>query len=318
MFFLLGNWQKNAGPSNVNRSFVENNDGQMAYIHSLGILGKIERLKFLFYSKIVISGGIKHFELKLCKLLRKKLIYIMHGCSRYESEINKLRLSQSIINQEETTLKEVNVIACVSRKYSEWVKKRYPMYIDKITYINNGLNIKPRPLKTKEPYSIAISGGNRFQKKNSIVCKAVEKLRSQGFDCKVYAFGREYPNNEDIYSYEYVTKMGHLEKKDYYLVLDTVSLYVINSTIESFGLGVGDALNCNCSLLMSAGVGAASIMTTEDCDIINDCNDIDEVASKILYLFENNNHKRLFDSIDKNAVSEKRAYSNLKVLVDNV
>lgn len=316
-FFLLGSWQSNTGPTNVNKTFVENNDGSMSYIHSSGKFAKLERLKFLLYTKIVVSGGISSFELLFCKLLKKKLIYLMHGCGRYESEINQLGLPASFFEQEDRTLRAACVIACVSYKYSKWVSKRYPQFANKITYLNNGLSLKPRPVLQKEPFSIAVSGGNRIQKKNGVVCKAVGLLRSQGYNCKIYAFGREYPNNEDVYSYEYVKKMGHLDMEEYYAALDKISLYVINSTVESFGLVVGDALNCNCSLLMSDGVGAASIMATEECDIVKDCDNVDEVAAKILYLLEHGNSKRLFDSIDKDEVSEKSAYMNLKRLVDN-
>lgn len=316
-FFLLGSWRSNTGPANVNKAFVENNDGRMAYIHSSGRLAKLERLKFLFYSTVVISGGISVCELKLCKLLGKTLIYIMHGCIRYESDVNNLGLSDSFFKLEEMVLMKADIIVCVSSKYSEWVKKRYPQYDNKITYINNGLNLNVRPVLLKEPYSIAISGGNRFQKNNGIVCKAVKLLRSQGLNLKIYAFGREYPNNEDIFSYEFVTKMGHLSRDRYFSVLDTISLYVINSTVESFGLVVGDALNCNCSLLMSDGVGATSIMSTEESDIINDCNNVEEVASKIRYLLEHGNFERLLKSINRDAASEKSAYKNLEMLVEN-
>lgn len=315
-FFLLGPWRPNTGPANVNKSFVFNCDNQMSYIHASNKLARIERLKFLFYPIVVVSGGILDYELKLCKLFKKKLVYIMHGCSEYESEINKLGLSRSFFNQERRTLESADIIACVSEKYSNWVKNRYPQFAEKITFINNGLNLSPRTKVVKQKYSIAISGGNRFQKKNGVVCKAVEKLRKQGYDCNVYAFGREYPHNEDIFSYPFVKKMGHLSKDEYYSVLDTISLYVVNSIVESFGLVVGDALNCNCSLLMSDGVGAASIMETSEHDIVENCENVDEVAQKILYLLEHENSNRLYNSIDKDAVSEKSAYLNLKRIID--
>lgn len=315
-FLLLGSWQTNTGPANVNRSFVLNRDDSLSYLHMSGKLSKLERLKLIFFPTIVISGGILDYELILCKLLHKKLIYIMHGCGWYESEINHLGLPQSFFDREARTLEISNVIICVSEKYSEWVIGQYPQYKNKITFINNGLNLNVRPLLKKEPLSIAISGGNRLQKKNGIVCQAVEKLRAKGYECNVYVFGREYPNNDDIFSYPFVKKMGHLNKKEYYRALDHISLYVVNSIVESFGLVVGDALNCNCSLLMSDGVGAASIIQTTEHDIVKDCNNVDEVAEKMLYLLENDNSRRLYDSIDKEDASEKSAYLKLKIIVD--
>ena len=315
-FLLLGPWKTNTGPANVNNGFVKFCDDCMSYIHTSGLLSKLERLRLLFYPAVVISGGISDLELTLCKLFHKKMIYIMHGCSKYESEINNLGLPQVFFDREDKTLKEAHIIACVSSKYAKWVANRYPQYAHKITYINNGLNLAVRPIQIKEPYSIAISGGNRHQKKNEVVCKAVKELHKLGYNCKVYAFGREYPNNEDIFSYDFVHKMGHLDKEDYYSALDSISLYVINSIVESFGLVVGDALNCNCSLLMSEGVGAASIMETREEDIIKDCNNVDEVAAKIIHLLEHANSSRLYNSIDIEAVSEHKAYINLKRIVD--
>lgn len=315
-FLLLGSWKANTGPANVNRSFVVNKDDSMSYLKLPIKLMRLERLKLIFYPVIVISGGIFDYELKICKLLNKKLIYIMHGCGWYESKVNNLHLAQSFFDNEAETLASANVIACVSEKYSKWVRVQYPQFANKITFLNNGLIFEIRPKVQKEPYSIALSGGNRLQKNNSIVCKAVEKLLNQGVECKVYVFGRYYKDNADLSQYPFIQKMGHLNKEQYYEALDKISLYVVNSTVESFGLVVGDALNCNCSLLMSDGVGAASIMKTDESDIVKDCFDVDEVANKILYLLNNSNSTRLYNSIDVFEASEQNAYLRLKKIVN--
>ena len=66
--------------------------------------------------------------------------------------------------------------------------------------------------------------------------------------------------------------LSHLDKESYYNKLDEISLYVIASEVETFGLSIADALNCNCSLLMSDNVGGASIMKTKDEDLITEIN----------------------------------------------
>lgn len=317
-FLFLGLWNANTGPSNVNRGLVLNRDKDMSIIKMHNKFYRIERLKLIFYPIIVVSGSIFNYELKLCKLLNKKLIYIMHGCVWYESNINRLNLPPSFLKNEARTLDIASLIVCVSEKYSNWVKIQYPQYYNKITFINNGLKLNIRPKVYKEPYSIALSGGNRIQKNNRIVCEAVKLLSKKGVKCKVYLFGRYYENNDDLSKYEFIHRMGHLDQEQYYDFLDKISLYVINSTIESFGLVVGDALNCNCSLLMSENVGASSIMKTEESDIIKNCNDIDEVANKILYLLNNNNSSRLLSSIDMEEVSEKKSYEKLKKIVNEI
>lgn len=315
-FFLLGPWKTNTGPANVNRGFILNKDKYMSFLKFPNRLNRLERLKLIFYPVIVVSGGIFNYELKICKLLNKKIIYIMHGCGWYESKINNLNLSQSFLKNENQTIAAADRIVCVSEKYSKWVKTQYPQYSHKITYLNNGLTLAIRPKVQKEKNSIALSGGNRLQKNNKIICQAVEKLKNIGIDCNVYIFGRYYENNEDLSQYTFIHKMGHLNKEEYYNILDKISIYIINSTVESFGLVVGDALNCNCSLLMSEGVGATSIMKTQESDIIKNCFNVDEVADKIIYLLENSNSSRLYKSINIDEVSEKNAYLKLKTIVN--
>ena len=317
-FFLLGDWRCNAGPSNVNRSIVLNSDKDMGYIRSSNkIIMRIERLKWLFYPTILVSGSIPGFEIKIFKLFRKKIVYLMHGCLSYEAKINRLNTPEFVLRNERHILSTADAIICVSKTYSEWVKKEYPAYAHKIKFANNGITLNQRPLERKEQYSIAVSGGNRLQKNNGIVCKALEKLNSLGYNCQMYVFGRIYENNDNL-SYPFVHYMGHLNKKEYYNTLDRISLFVLNSVLESFGLVVADALNCNCSLLMSKGVGALSIMSTTDNDVIKDCYDVDEIASKILFLLQNPNYKSLYNSIDSEDASEKNSYLKLKQIVNEL
>ena len=317
-FFLLGDWRCNAGPSNVNRSIVLNSDKDMGYIRSSNkIIMRIERLKWLFYPTILVSGSIPGFEIKIFKLFRKKIVYLMHGCLSYEAKINRLNTPEFVLRNERHILSTADTIICVSKTYSEWVKKEYPAYAHKIKFANNGITLNQRPLERKEQYSIAVSGGNRLQKNNGIVCKALEKLNSLGYNCQMYVFGRIYENNDNL-SYPFVHYMGHLNKKEYYNTLDRISLFVLNSVLESFGLVVADALNCNCSLLMSKGVGALSIMSTTDNDVIKDCYDVDEIASKILFLLQNPNYKSLYNSIDSEDASEKNSYLKLKQIVNEL
>ena len=123
-FFLLGDWRCNAGPSNVNRSIVLNSDEDMGYIRSSNkIIMRIERLKWLFYPTILVSGSIPGFEIKIFKLFRKKIVYLMHGCLSYETKINRLNTPEFVLRNERHILSTADAIICVSKTYSEWVKK---------------------------------------------------------------------------------------------------------------------------------------------------------------------------------------------------
>lgn len=318
-FFLLGEWRFNTGPCNVNRSFVENADKSMRYL-TWKRFGRIERwIKCLCSNPVVISGGTTTVENRILKLFHKKVIYLLHGLRRYENKVNNLNLSNVILQNEAESLKFSDIILPVSRKYSEWVKKQLPEYTDKISYLNNGVNISRRGKKQKQPFTIAISGGNRRIKNNAIVCQAVAKLIEQGYDCKVYVFGRFYPGGEDLSKFPFIITTGHLEKEKYYDMLDRIALFVMNSELESFGLVAADAINCNCSLLMAHDIGALSIIREkEDCDIIYDKDNVEEVASKMLKLLIDGNADRIYNSIDIEDASEKTAFLKLKNIAKNL
>lgn len=315
-FLLLGNWKQNAGPCNVNRSLVENSDGTMRFL-TWNRFSRIERLfKCIISNPIVISGGATNSEINIFKLLHKKIVYIFHGYYKYENEINNLNLSNKVLNNEAELLRIANIILPVSQNYSEWVKLHLPQYAHKIYFLNNGISICQREKTTKIPYSIAISGGNRPIKNASLVCEAVSKIVEQGYNCKVYVFGRFYKGGDDLSKYSFVIKEGHLNKEQYYNELDKISLFVVNSELESFGLVVADAINCNCSLLVSHNVGALSIISTTEDDVIFDTHNINELSTKILYLLQNSNSDRIYKSIDIQEVSEKNAFLKLKKIVN--
>ena len=120
------------------------------------------------------------------------------------------------------------------------------------------MEIHRRPKVGKNRGEIAVSGGNRGIKNNEIVCQAVEKLNTEGVSCHVVIYGRKHPNSFDINKYPHAKHVGQLNKEKYYAMLDYADLFVLNSELEPFGLVVADAINCNCSLLISDRVGALS------------------------------------------------------------
>lgn len=280
---------------------------------------RIERLlKCIISNPIVISGGATNCEINILRLFHKKVVYILHGYYKYENKINNLNLPNKVLEIEEKLLKIANIILPVSKNYSEWIKLHIPQYAHKIYFLNNGVSIYQRKKTTKTPYSIAISGGNRPIKNPTIVCEAVLKLIQQGYDCKVHVFGRYNMNGEDLSKYSFAIKKGQLNKEQYYDELDKISLFVVNSELESFGLVVADAINCNCSLLISHNVGALSIIKAADVDVISDTHDVDEIATKILYLLQNSNADRIYKSVDVKEVSEKNAFFKLKQIINEI
>lgn len=318
-FFLYGDLFPNAGPMNVNRSLVENADKSMvcAKAHNK-YLRRLEKVwQCMVNHTIVVSGGISHIDLIIAKLLRKRIVYMMHGCGEYEKEINNLNRPLKYLKRESDVRKAASIIVAVSENYAEWVRRRFPQYADKVTFVNNGLEISKNfcehfPHKEGN-YSIAVSGGNRPIKCNIEVCKAVEKLVAEGMNIELKAFGRIHENGEPILQYPFVKRMGQMNKDEYYAELRKTDLYVIASDTEPFGLVVGDGVNCGCAMLMSKNVGAICIfnnLTSED--LLDDNHDTVEMALKIKHLLLHSNAKRLFEAVDADKCSGKQAYLNLK------
>lgn len=324
-FLFVGNYKSNAGPANVNRNFVENADQSMEFIKSYNnkyLSRLVQIIKCILYRNIVFSGGIPSIEFFLTRILRKRIYLIMHGCARYENKINLLGYSESFLKYEDLVLSKVYKIIAVSENYANWVKQYYPQYKDKITYVNNGIDINDtyfsHIVRTDNKRSIALTGGNRFQKCNMEVCKAVELLNKDGYNIVVHSFGRFYPNGDDILQFPFVKKMGQMDKNKYYDELKHIDLMVVNSEVESFGLVVGDALNCGCSLLIAQNVGALSIFRDlHEEDIVRNNHDIKELAKKIAYLLDNSNIQRMYNSVDRKECSTKQAFYNLKKICIN-
>lgn len=323
-FFLYGDWQSNAGPMNVNRSWIENSDGSMDYTKARNKYArKLEkRWKCLKYNTIVFSAGASIPEMRMAKFLGKRVVYIMHGCAQYENVINKLGLTDEQLSREKQALDISDLIVAVSERYAEWANAHFPQYANKIQFVNNGLDISPsftsHPKNNTGKYSVAVSGGNRPIKCNVEVCKAVEKLNSRGMDIDVYAFGLYHDNGEKIYDYPFVSRMGQMNKETYYKKLKTIDLMVVNSEIEPFGLVVGDAINCGTSLLMSQHVGAMGIFRNlQDTDVIADNHNVEEIATKIETLLKSGNAERLYKSIDRERCSSRQAFFNLKKICIN-
>ena len=247
---LLGTYQKNAGPDNVNRALLSERDDRLLYLHAGNKYTRFaETVITLKKCDVVLVSGICSLKyLNLMKLYKKPYVYLMHGDLEYENEVNHLNIRADILQTQTTVLSNASKIICVSEKYAEWVGKRYPQYKSKITYVNNGVNICKRNRVIKEPYSIAVAGGNTPVKANQYVCEAVNILNKQGKKCKLHVFGIRNSECEDLPRVPEMRYMGQLDISEYYDLLDRISVFVMNSDVESIGLTAADAINCYCSL----------------------------------------------------------------------
>ena len=105
---------------------------------------------------------------------------------------------------------------------------------------------------------------------------------------------------------------GLVSQEQLYKEMAQSELFVLNSTLESFGLSVFDALQCGCSVLVSNAAGALDILNVTGHDVIYDSMDEDEIAEKIDYLLQNPNNYRLIKSLDFNKISYKAEVEKLE------
>lgn len=316
MIYLYGMVEGNAGPINVNRSLVKNSTGEITYPKArIKWLRAIESIyKTMVADAVVISSiwsGV-NFVTKLALAFNKKVLYLKHGDVRYETDINHFDNMEHAISCEEYVMEHCNSIICVSETYMEWCKKCYPKLAHKMSFVNNGVDINFREKKAKRERSIAVTGGNRRIKNNDEVYKAIEYLNAHTKrKYTLFVYGRSYAKGFPFLNRDNVIYMGQLEKESYYNCLDEMQLMVVNSEVEPFGLVVADALNTNCSLLLSKNVGARAIVSMPKMDIIDDCHDVKEIARKIQRLVNCGNADILQKSVDICEVSEKNAAKNL-------
>ena len=316
-----GDHQLNAGPSNVHRSLITHSSGELHYVKShKKIVRYIELIwRCIKADVVIIPSFISSQDIRLIRMLCKKLVCISHGCLKQECVINNQRDRQERAEEaERLAFSSSKVVVCVSARHMQVLQSQYPEFAEKMTFVNNGVKISPRSHVAKIPYTIAVSGGNRNIKNNEYVCKAVQLLNDSGFTCKVNIFGRNYPECEDLTKFSCAEYMGQLERGEYYKRLDEIALFVIASELEPFGLVVADALNCHCSLLMSHNVGASAIMQTCSEDYVENPRDVDELARCIRHLLEHPNAERLLASVDVEECSEMKAWEKLKVICYNV
>ena len=129
--FFSGQYHGENGPAEVNKNivaFLPNNVARLRsrnrYLMRLEILCKICWCDVLILSAI----GHKQYEIKLARLLKRKIIYIMHGFAEDDSPF--------LHSMETRLLPHTDKILCVSSPFYRLAKKRFPPYADKMEVIN--------------------------------------------------------------------------------------------------------------------------------------------------------------------------------------
>lgn len=324
---LCGEYRFNAGPSNVNRDIIENADGKIAHIKSRNRFLKIIEMlwKALSHDVIVFSAaaGYFYFLKPIIQVMNKKSVYLMHGCIEYENDVNQLDVDDKVLEFEKIILNETDLILCVSENYMKWVQSRYPELKNKTYFLNSAIDLNmynSRHLNEKNikrTANIIVTGGDRPQKNNLQICEAAEIVSEKSLkQVELSVYGRCYHDNKVFSKFPHTRYKGMVSQEDLYCAMRNSDVFVLNSLVESFGLSVVDALANGCSILITESAGITSLLNLQECDIIYDPNNSNEIAEKLIHIVQHPNNSRIMDSINSNYSSWKKVAERLYKICD--
>lgn len=319
-YLFIGEYIKNEGPGNVNIGLRANFDDTFITIKSKNrYLNKIEDLYKLLFCKVVIISGLSRFGVVLCKMckhLNKKTIYIAHGCYKIEHKLNEFILDEQIAKMEYDTLYYADLTLAVSKIHKQNLMDQYPFVSKHIDYLYNGVAIPNYNISNikRIKNSIIAVGGDRKLKNN---IKIAEAMKLTNTNNKLGIYGGIYepdklPKGDNFEFY------GNVDQKELYKQMAASELYILNSLYEPFALSVFDALLCGCSILITKYAGALELLNVTDNDVINNPNDVNEIANKINYLLKHPNNQRIMKDLDLSSLSYKAEVNKLKEKCENL
>lgn len=324
--FFVGDFCSNTGPSIVNKN-IKTKLGNELYYYSISS-NKIIRIfelliKILFSKNVCFSGfsNINYYGIKICKFLNKRCFYLMHGYLKKEYEINKVNNDKKI-KLERYILNNVNKVICVSEPFMDYLKNEG--YKSSFAYIycnipdvvlENKNNIKDKNL-------IMSTGGLTSIKNNLIVCKAIElinKNRNSNNKLKYIIVGNSNNELDKIKDYDFLTFYETIPHEDCLELMKKAYLYIQNSYFESFNLSVLESLMNGCNVLFSTNLGIKGIFKNIDNNnIIENVNDMNEIAIKINKILNEPNYDEMINSIDFEIYNEKNQFERLiKIICDD-
>ena len=319
--FFVGDFDSDNGPASVNKTLKKYMPNNTLYSMETKLYKRIIELYLkIRKSDAVLFSGLSKINIigfKIAKLLGKKSAYLMHGSTLLEGKINQ-NLNSKLVNIEGKTLKLAPITICVSEVFMESIKTSYPQWIDKLTFVNNGIDwsmIESSEYENvkRESKTLLCVGGGVPLKKIKVVCEAIDYLNTrEKYNLKLIVIGSVGKDTNKIKSYPFVRYIEKVAKKDMEFYYKKSHLYIQNSEFETFGLATIEALICGCNLLISKNVGAKAIINgLEANDLINDVDDIKEISRKIVRNLFNSNNDRLINSIKKDQASIESSYKKI-------
>ncbi len=324
--FLAGDHYSGTGPANVTKYYIDNLPEGTLYQKRRSKIARVpEILINTIRSDVVVYSGYSKQNLlgmRFAKKIGRPCAYIMHGCVEYENEIN-LVPDDEMSAVERQTMELADLILAVSERFCAFLKDRYPEYADKIEPLTNGTDIFPKKDHNRhdvDPHMIFSVGGGMPRKKIRYICEAVGILRRE-YDPLMYlcVTGDKGADTDVILSYDFADVCGIVSFDEQKELFMKAAVFVQNSCFETFGLAPIEALCCGCPVLCSKEVGALGLISTTDSgDVIDNCEDPEEIAEKIKHILESPNAGRLLDGIDIKRYSWKERSQALVQLLSEL
>lgn len=321
--FIVGDWRTGTGPANVTKEYIACFPKGTMFQKMTGKMARVPELfvKILMCNSILFSGYSAQnvLGMKIAKMFGKKTAYLVHGAITYENKINNNE-NPRMSDIEEETLRRADLLLGVSEKFSDWLKKQYPQYSNKIDYVTNGVDFdylrtlaeesEAKPLDTsktviRKKTKVLSVGGGMPRKMIIHICRAIEIYNEKHPDEPLIlsVIGADGEDTDKIKEYPFVDYLGMVSSKKKEELYRESNIFIQNSCFETFGLAVFEALISGCSVLTSNVAGALDLLReAQDEDIIYDYSDAEEIAEKIEIVINNPNSERL-----KSYINEKEA-----------
>ncbi|MBO4374955.1 MAG: glycosyltransferase family 4 protein [Lachnospiraceae bacterium] len=324
VLFIAGDDFSGTGPAIVTDALIKHAPKNTLHLKSVSKWKRAFELpvKLLKSDAVLFSGFSKQniYGMDLCRIFKKKSAYLMHGCVEYENEMNRVP-DKKMALLERKMLEKTDRILAVSRQFEEWLKENYPQYAAKTGHLTNGVDwdLMQEEISAtdRDPCGIITVGGGMPRKGIVNICRAVEKLTKEGYPGLTLTVCGDYgADTEKIDSFPFVKNEGLVSHDRLMELYKKNRLFIQNSRFETFGLAPLEALLSQTEILISGKCGALSVIKSyEDGDIINDTEDIDEIARKIQDLLTEENHVRLLCELDKESTSwQSRVKQLMKIM----
>lgn len=335
--FFVGDFSSNTGPAIANQTFKKELRKDKSYFFSnqTSIIPRIMEMIFktILSKKICLCSYSKLniLSIKIAKLMNKKIFYLMHGSKSIEKLIASDNFKGDIIKApvelepiEEYFLENSEKVFCVSKKFQELMKIKFPEYCEKFEYIYNTVNFNNKNnkiLKPSEKYIQILTIGGGMKQKNVLkICEAIEIInKSSSKKIKLIVVGQNSEKMNQILKYDFVVYYKNLKHEKLLKIMQLSDVYIQNSYFETFGIAILESVILGCDVLISQYVGAIDIFEDiNSSDIIYDVDNSTEIAQKILHLIDNPNNRRIEQNINYDAIDlKKNVYKMIQLISKN-